>query len=173
MSKFCPSCGKELEDNAQFCDGCGAAQQAETTEQPNQQQQTAPPPPNAQQAAPVQGPAQEGYTADDIQKNKSMAALAYIIFFLPLIVCPDSKYGRYHANQGLLVLIASIAGGIVLAILSAIFTAISYYLIFLGSLLYTVFYIAIVVLVIIGIMNAVNGKAKPLPVIGKLFTIIK
>ena len=41
----------------------------------------------------------------DIEKNKTMAGLAYLIFFLPLLACPDSKYGRYHANQALLLFI--------------------------------------------------------------------
>ena len=36
----------------------------------------------------------------DIDNNKTMAGLAYIIFFLPLLVCPQSKYARFHANQG-------------------------------------------------------------------------
>lgn len=164
MAKFCPSCGKSIEDNAQFCDGCGAVQPgAETAQQ------------TAGQPVPAPVINQDGYAADDIEKNKVIAALAYlgILFFLPLVAAPESKYGRYHANQGLLLLITAVAGGIVLAILSAILTAISWHLFFIGSLLYTVFYIGITVLVILGIVNAVGGKAKPLPVIGKLFTIIK
>lgn len=155
MAKFCQSCGKQLEDNAQFCDGCGATQAASGA---------------APQAAPVAkaAPPAAGYTAEDIEKNKVMAALAYLLFFLPLVACPDSKFGRFHANQGLLVLIASVGGGIVIAILSAILTLISWRLIIIGSLLYTVFYIAIAVLVVLGIINAVNGKAKELPLIGHI-----
>jgi hypothetical protein len=36
----------------------------------------------------------------DIEKNKTMAGLAYLLFFLPLVACPDSPFGRFHANQG-------------------------------------------------------------------------
>ena len=167
MAKFCSSCGKSLDDNAQFCDGCGATQGAA----PNNATQA---PGQAPYQQPVQQPVQqaaggeETYDPQDIEKNKVMAALAYILFFLPLVACPDSRFGRYHANQGLLILIASIAGGIALAIISAILGIISYYLLFLSSLLYTVFYIGITVLVVIGIINAVNGKAKPLPLIGNI-----
>ncbi|KJR49239.1 hypothetical protein UF75_0317 [Desulfosporosinus sp. I2] len=46
----------------------------------------------------------------DIEQNKTMAALAYFLFFLPLIACKDSQYGRFYANQGLLVLILSVGG---------------------------------------------------------------
>ena len=38
----------------------------------------------------------------DIEDNKVIAALAYIIFFLPLIVAKDSEFGKFHANQGLI-----------------------------------------------------------------------
>ena len=31
MSKFCFKCGKELDDSAVFCSGCGASQQLNTT----------------------------------------------------------------------------------------------------------------------------------------------
>jgi len=41
---------------------------------------------------------QQSYTAEDIEKNKTMAGLSYFIFFLPLIACPDSKYAKFHAN---------------------------------------------------------------------------
>ena len=60
---------------------------------------------------------EETFDPADIEKNKTMAGLAYLIFFLPLIVCPDSKYGKFHANQGLLLLITSIVGTVVLSII--------------------------------------------------------
>lgn len=167
MAKFCQSCGKSLEDNAQFCDGCGAAQT---------EGQQAAGPGAANTAGTAQGAttgaagqnAEEVFSPDDIQKNKGMAALAYIIFFLPLVVCPDSRFGRFHANQGLLILIGAVGGGIVLSILSFILGLISYYLIFISTLLYIVLYVGLAVLIIMGIINAVNGQAKPLPLVGHI-----
>jgi uncharacterized membrane protein len=152
MAKFCQSCGKSLDDQAQFCDGCGATQTV---------YQAAGAPPGA-------GTAEEVYSPQDIEKNKVMAGLAYFIFFLPLVACPESRYGRFHANQGLLILIASIGGGIVLAILSAILGLISLYLVIISTLLYIVLYVGITILVIMGLINGLNGKAKPLPVIGHI-----
>jgi len=101
------------------------------------------------------------YEDADIEKNKTMAALAYLLFFLPLIVCPDSAFGKFHANQGLLLLIVSIAGSIILGIIPVI-----------GWLLLPLFSLAVLALAIIGIMGAVKGAAKDLPVIGK-YRIIK
>ncbi|NLC26816.1 MAG: hypothetical protein GX777_09400 [Fastidiosipila sp.] len=107
--------------------------------------------------------------------SAAASSLAYlgILFFLPLVVKPVTKYGKFHANQGLLLLLTSIAGGIIIAILSAIFLAISWRLLFLGTLLYAVFAIAILVLAVLGVLSTLRGKAKPLPVIGKMFTLIK
>jgi len=97
----------------------------------------------------------------DIEKNKTMAGLAYLIFFLPLVACPDSKFGRYHANQALVLLIAGFAGSFVLSIIPII-----------GWLLLPVFGLFIFVLCIMGLVNGLTGKAKDLPLIGK-FKILK
>jgi len=103
----------------------------------------------------------EAFDQTDIDKNKTMAGLAYIIFFLPLIVCPDSRFGKYHANQGLVLLLLSIIGSVVLGIIPI-----------LGWILLLPFSILILVLVIMGLLNGLNGKAKELPIIGK-FKLIK
>lgn len=96
------------------------------------------------------------YTPEDIEKNKAMAGLAYILFFLPLIVCPESGYAKFHANQGLLLLITAIAGNIVLGLIPII-----------GWLLLPIFAIVIFIMGIIGLINGFGGKVKRLPVIGK------
>ncbi len=101
------------------------------------------------------------YSAEDIEKNKLISGLAYIIFFLPLIVCPESPFGKYHANQGLLLLIVSVAGSILFGILP-----------FIGWILSPLYSIAIFVFVIIGLVGAMNGKAQELPLIGK-YRILK
>ena len=90
------------------------------------------------------------------EKNKVMAGLSYILFFLPLIACPDSKFGRFHANQALLLLILAIAGNIILTIIPVI-----------GWILLPFFGILVFVLFLIGLINGLSGKAKELPVIGK------
>ena len=99
----------------------------------------------------------ETFDQADIDKNKTMAGLAYIIFFLPLIVCPDSRFGKYHANQGLVLLLLNIAGWIVLSFIPI-----------LGWILLLPFSILILVLVIMGLLNGLNGKVKELPVIGQI-----
>lgn len=98
----------------------------------------------------------------DAEKNKGMAILAYIIFFIPLLAAKDSKFAMFHANQGLVLFLAAVAVNIV----GSIIPIIGWFLILPIGLL------AITVLAIMGIINAAKGEMKPLPMIGG-FTIIK
>ena len=105
----------------------------------------------------------------DIEKNKAMAGLAYIIFFLPLIACPESRYARFHANQGLLLLLLSIVCGIVISILTTLFAVmLSLALLSIIGILSTIVWLAVAVLGIMGLINGFTGKAKELPIIGKI-----
>lgn len=97
----------------------------------------------------------------DIEQNKTMAGLAYFIFFLPLLVCPESKFGRYHANQALLLVILALGGSIILGMIPII-----------GWVLLPIFGLGIFVLAIMGLINGFGGKVKELPLIGK-YRIIK
>lgn len=103
----------------------------------------------------------DAYTTEDIEKGKTMAGLAYILFFLPLIVCPDSKYAKFHANQSLLLLITSIAGNVILGIIPVI-----------GWMLIPIYGLGVLALFIMGLINGFGGKAKRLPLIGT-FDILK
>ena len=63
------------------------------------------------------------YDTQDIQTNKVWAALSYvgILFILPLLVNGgQSRYAKYHANQGFILFLANIVVGIASAILGKI-----------------------------------------------------
>ena len=62
----------------------------------------------------------EEFSREDMQQNKIKAGLGYLVFFLPLILCKDSKLGRYCANQGLLLLIVSVLASGLMGILVGI-----------------------------------------------------
>lgn len=101
----------------------------------------------------------------DIEANKWVCALSYlsILFFLPLVVCPNSKYGKFHANQALVLLIFSVAG-------SAVFGALKHVFLigWLAGIAGALYSVLIVILMILGIVNVIQGKAKELPGIGKI-----
>jgi len=95
---------------------------------------------------------------DDIEKNKGMAALAYLLFFIPLVAAKDSKFAKFHANQGLNLLLLSVA----IDIVGTIIPIIGWFIILpLGG-------IFCFVLFIMGIVNAFNGEEKKLPLIGNI-----
>jgi len=109
------------------------------------------------------------FDPNDIEQNKVMAILAYlgILVLVPILAAPQSKFARYHANQGLVLAIGMIAWGIIYGILTSIFTLISIWLGILFSWLLGLVWIPSAVLAILGIINAANGKAKELPILGK------
>jgi len=111
--------------------------------------------PEASPAQPAGTTAENQFAEDDIEKGKTMAGLSYLLFFLPLIACPESKYARFHANQSLILLIVSIAGNIILGIIPVI-----------GWILLPIFGLAVLAGMIIGMINGFGGKAKKLPLIG-------
>ncbi|MDX9872458.1 MAG: hypothetical protein RBT41_08575 [Clostridia bacterium] len=94
----------------------------------------------------------------DVEKNKVMGILAYILFLIPLLAAKESKFAMYHANQGLVLFLTVIAVNIV----GSIIPIIGWFLLLpLGNL-------AVLILAIIGIINAAKGETKQLPLIGKL-----
>ncbi len=170
---FCGKCGTKVNEGVKFCPGCGNAMAASVPEQ---------------QAAPVQEPAANqndfsakvaalnntadttaDYDANDIAQNKAMGILAYFgpLCFIPMFAAKGSKFARFHANQGLVLLIACAAWSIASSILSAIILAISWRLYFITSII-GLLSIVFAILAVLGIINAANGKAKELPVIGKI-----
>lgn len=95
---------------------------------------------------------------EDVHNNKLMGALAYLLFFVPLLVAKESKFAMFHANQGLVLFLAAVAVNFV----GSIIPILGWFLILpIGNLL-------IMVLAVIGILNAVNGQMKQLPMIGKV-----
>ncbi|MDP1884463.1 MAG: DUF4870 domain-containing protein [Candidatus Moranbacteria bacterium] len=102
----------------------------------------------------------------DVESNKAMAIIGYIIpilFFVPLLSdAKNSPFAKFHANQQLNLLLAAIAVNIV----GTIIPFLGWFIILpLGS-------IALIVIAIMGIINAVKGEMKALPLIGG-FSLIK
>ena len=89
-----------------------------------------------------------------------MAILSYfgILVLIPIFAAKDDPFVRYHANQGLVLLIANIAVAIVGFILGFIPV--------IGGIISWIISIALFVLMILGIINAAKGEMKPLPFIG-------
>ena len=113
------------------------------------------------------------YSAADVQNNKAMGILSYlgILVLIPILAAKDSPFARYHANQGLVLLLCEVGFSVASMILSVIFAFLGP-LALLWTLVAALVNIAFLVLLILGIVNAAQGMAKELPLIGK-FRILK
>lgn len=160
---FCGKCGSQMDDGAKFCPRCGASNEiSKQTDYSTKLQ-------NLNDTADTTA----RFDPQDIQNNKVMAILAYlgILVLVPLFAAKESKFARYHTNQGLVLCITEIAYGIAYSVLSSIILAISWRLYFITSIIGLIS-LVFLVLLIVGIINAANGRAKELPVIGK-FKILR
>lgn len=146
--KFCPQCGAPIEEGATACRYCrtpvnGGADTSSVVQSYSQ------------------GTVYEDQGAsgkDDVQANKVYAILSYfgLLVLISIFAAPHSRFARFHANQGLTLLIASI-------VLSVIDMAIGFFPI---GLMIDVIRIVVWILAIMGIIAAAKGEEKELPIIG-------
>ena len=106
---------------------------------------------------------------DDVSEHKVFAIIGYILpflFFIPMLneSSKNNQYARTHADQQLTLLVISLAW----LVLSKFLYMMLYGLMYMfGSL----FNIAMLVLVVIGIINAAKGETKKLPIVGQISLI--
>ncbi|MDD4902687.1 MAG: hypothetical protein PHE24_06150 [Patescibacteria group bacterium] len=110
-------------------------------------------------------PAPQNAPASGSGKNTAMAVIAYIIFFIPLLTGDAKKdsFVKYHTKQGLALFLLAVLINVVDWIMPFYFWMSINWLLSLGLL----------VLLIIGISNAVSGKEQPLPLIGQFSDMFK
>jgi uncharacterized membrane protein len=85
-------------------------------------------------------------------KNTGMAVVAYILFFVPLLTgAKNDSFVKYHVKQGLVLFLA----WVVVSAVSMVIWMLS------------ILNLGLIVLLVLGILNAVHGKEEPLPLIGQ------
>ena len=153
--KYCSSCGNSIDENVKICPVCGAKIQKSASEFQMKIQDFIN---NFTNTANTTA----DYSAEDINKNRHMAILAYLglLFLVPLFAAKDSPFARYHTNQGILLFVVQTIGIAATQIPYAGWVAGAIVNVFTTALL------------VIGLINAFKGEAKELPVIGK-FRILK
>jgi len=148
--KQCERCGATIEEGVKTCPSCGDVMGSASAEQSEE-------------------------STRDAEDNKVMAIIAYLLFFIPLLVgaTKESDFVKFHTNQGSLVFLLFGALGVIYSILRRIFatfflvkwTGLGIYGILMSFL--GLIWLIPAMLVILGIVNAATGKAKELPVIGR------
>lgn len=113
------------------------------------------------------------YTAsfdqNDIQQNRVMGVLSYlgILVLIPLFAAKESPFARFHCNQGIVLALAEVILSFAVRIFGRL-PLVGWIIRLVGGL----GGLALFVFAIMGIINAINGKAKELPLVGG-FQILK
>ncbi len=190
--KTCPNCGNQVPDEAVFCNNCGTSMKTEDNANAQAQNQPAegpapapaPAPGPVPTPAPAPGPAPQyqqapygqqqyqqpypkydpndhtaDYDAEDIAENKLFAVATYLFGILGIIMAllvKDSPFVKFHIKNALRLEIATI-----LIVIPCIIP-------FLGLFVTAVLAIILVVVEIIAVVNAFQGKAKDVPIIGSI-----
>lgn len=99
--------------------------------------------------------------------DKVYGILSYIgILVLVPLLAGKTQFARFHANQGLVLFIADIIFAVIINISVFALSLIPFVGAAIGGIISGVFGLGIFILMIMGIVNAVNGEMKPLPIIG-------
>lgn len=152
-----------MDENAKYCPSCGAAvESTQDNNKTNEQDKVK----AAFEKINDTADTTADYDSKDIDDNKVMGVLAYIgiLFIIPLLAAPNSKFARFHANQGLVLFIADVVLGVAAKLVSFIPVV--------GWVISIAVGVVGLAFMILGIVNAANGKAKELPLIGN-FKLLK
>jgi len=100
----------------------------------------------------------------EVEDGKAFAILSYALsfisipFFLVPLIMRNNSFALFHAKQCLMIWLAGIAVGVVGGILTVVC---------IGVILLLVGGIFLLVLNVMGLLNAIQGQTKPLPLIGQ------
>jgi uncharacterized membrane protein len=96
----------------------------------------------------------------DAAGNKVMGILAYLgcLVIIPALAARDSAFARYHVNQGILLILVFMASQFISWIPFLPFKGIFSFVLSAYGL----------VGIVLGIMNVLNGRMKPIPLLGSI-----
>lgn len=188
--KKCPKCNKEVKAKDKFCSACGESLTNEKKNKEsgiNQEEIFNKIGDNLEKILDTEDTSKD-YTKKDIDNNKGLAILSYIgpLALIPYFKGKGSKYVRYHAVQGMNLLIIWIIYTILAVILSMIKITKScehspIFGVITNCVKVTPWWIklpidivgiCLLILSVIGLVYALIGKAKKVPLIDKV-NIIK
>lgn len=125
-----------------------------TPSEPVAPQQPQPEAPKAEHEAPKTEP-QPQPQAHKQEQHIFIAALAYVLFFIPFLTeFHNDSFVKFHIKQGLVLFLACLASAVIIRMPV------------IGWILMGPLNIFLFVLWIMGIINALTGKQKQLPLIG-------
>ncbi len=107
--------------------------------------------------------------ATDVDQGKLLATLSYIIMIVALfpLLKRDNRFALYHAAQALGLFVACFAAGIALTVVSVVVAFVPAVGPLIAMVASLAFCAAAIGMIVMGVINAWNGRYKPLPFIGK------
>jgi len=185
----CTHCGREFNDKLLFCPGCGARvpeKKIDTAQMFREQAKSMANEFKNEAINAAHGlkhnPEQSQNTVQTDNSgeyvdtpSKIVCAVMYlfrILFFVPLLLSPRTRFNMFHSNQALVLLLLDIVLGIAVGIVDSILLFIPIIGWIAVCLLSAAVTIIMLIFSFIGIINVLNGKMRPLPIIGRI-TIIK
>jgi len=122
----------------------------------------------------------------EIEEGKTFAGIGYlgILFLVPLLAAKDNKFAKFHGKQGMVLCGAGIVGGIV-AVILWVFLAIVFGVLgavlpgpfgcvgsavgtVIGLIIWVIVFGGWLVLAVMGLINAFQGKYWKMPLLGGL-----
>lgn len=108
---------------------------------------------------------------EDLKGKKFTACLSYLFWFavIPMIYSTESKFIKYHANQGFVLAVVETIYLVITVIVSKILWSASRATSLLVETTMLMAFIGVFgVLSLIGIFNVIRGKEKPIPTFGHI-----
>ena len=151
MARICVHCGAELGERT-VCPACGAVAQDSA-----ENGKTASLADQALNRFSSTADTTADFAQDDVRRNRWISIPAYLppLFLIPLLARKESAYARYHANQGILLLVFQL-----IALLLFLVPVV-------GKFACAVLLVISAAMSIYGMINAARGKAKELPFVGR------
>lgn len=110
------------------------------------------------------------FNRNDIEDNKGISCFAYFgfMFIMPLWAASDSPYAQFHANQGIILAMNELFMCIMIFVSHMLVPCAPEIFRVLRTILCFVLFIGMLFYVTYGVANTMRGKAKELPIIGKV-----
>ena len=98
-------------------------------------------------------------------KTRLFCALAYVpfLFFLPLVFLKNNSSAKFHANQGLVLLITFVVINAVVAVVDTFVT-----LPVAKNAIFTICNMLLLAFALLGVLHVCKEEDRPLPLIGKI-----
>ncbi|WP_283169694.1 zinc-ribbon domain-containing protein [Curtanaerobium respiraculi] len=159
---FCKHCGAQMEEGIRYCPSCGKAVSQDEVEWHSDAQAA------FENLADTPDTTSD-YTPAEVESGKGIGCLSYlgILVLIPFFAEKGNRFVRYHARQGLVLFLVEVAYWVAVQIVSAIVLSISWRLAFVPTILSLVG-LVFLALSILGLVNVFQGRAKELPLVGKI-----